>query len=65
MKSFFSPWGIATGVLLLIPYIFLEKQWDFAASFISITIAAFIIAGIVVKCIKKVKGGTKFRSGQK
>ena len=65
MKSFFSPWGIVTGLLLLIPYIFLEKQWDFAASFISITIAAVIIAGIVVKCIKKVKGGTKFRSGQK
>lgn len=53
MKSFFSPLGIVIGVLLLVPYIFLGKQWDFAASFISITIAVFIIAGIMVKCIKK------------
>ena len=55
MKKYFTPWGIVIGIMLLIPYVFLEKKWDFLASFICITIAMVLLAMIISKVVKKVR----------
>ena len=55
MKKYFTPWGIVIGIMFLIPYVFLEKKWDFLAYFICITIAMVLLAMIISKVVKKVR----------
>jgi len=53
-KIFYNPWGILIELLLLFPYVFLGKQWDFVATFIVITLPIFVIY-IIVETLKKRK----------
>lgn len=46
MKSFFSPVGFVVGLIFLIPYIFLEKQWDSFATFVCVT--SVVLAAIMI-----------------
>lgn len=45
MKSFFSPLALLVGAMMLVPYIFLGKEWDAFATLICI---ASIILVIVI-----------------
>lgn len=40
MKSFLSPAGFIVGFLILIPYIFFDKQWDLLATIVCVISAA-------------------------
>lgn len=55
MKKYFTPWGVVIGIMLLIPYVFLEKKWDFLASLICITIGIVLLVMIISKVVKKVR----------
>lgn len=44
MKKMFNIWGLVVGIMFLVPYIFLGKQWDVFATFLSVMSIAFIIS---------------------
>jgi hypothetical protein len=46
MKSFLSPAGFVIGLMILIPYIFFDKQWDLLATFVCAT--SVVLAAIMI-----------------
>jgi VIT1/CCC1 family predicted Fe2+/Mn2+ transporter len=55
MKKFFSPLALIGGIMLLVPYIFLGKQWGFAATFVSVGSAIIILVNIIYILVNMMK----------
>ena len=55
MRKYFNPWGgIIIGVLLLIPYLFLGRPWNFL-TYIMIFAVPLLILYVIIEEFKKRK----------